>query len=422
MEHEAFWQLVDAARNAPGETARVLEETVAGLSPSEIRAFDGWLAAYLHATRREDLWAAVYLIRGGCSDDSFDYFRGWLVARGHAALRAAIEDPETLGELNDGAMRDERMLSVGRRAYAAHGALPSSPAPSIPGLSDWPADRIAPRVKWTNAFLRERYPRLWARYGASRPEAPSGAIPRERFWAIVEQARAARREPTVRAHFAALLDHLTTAPLEEALGFCRWIGGYNEALIRNDLRAACRVLLGSVEVEAFAGFRGWLILQGEAALNAAVRDPDAITVSEPPRCLDVVHVATVLGDRRKTYLVVSLDEGARPDTTGWPEDRGEVAGGQYTPELLRAQLPRLTRDATDASLTGRSVGAKPASVVRAAPKPAAPIAAPPTRARHPKFGDGAIVSIEGTGESAKLVIDFASGRKTLMRRFVEVLE
>ncbi|MFL6076856.1 MAG: DUF4240 domain-containing protein [Mycobacteriales bacterium] len=28
-----------------------------------------------------DLWGAAYLINGGASDDGFDYFRGWLIAR-----------------------------------------------------------------------------------------------------------------------------------------------------------------------------------------------------------------------------------------------------------------------------------------------------------------------------------------------------
>jgi hypothetical protein len=28
------------------------------------------------------LWAAAYVINGGCSDDGFDYFRGWLIAQG----------------------------------------------------------------------------------------------------------------------------------------------------------------------------------------------------------------------------------------------------------------------------------------------------------------------------------------------------
>ena len=29
-----------------------------------------------------NLWGAAYLMKGGCSDDAFDYFRGWLVAQG----------------------------------------------------------------------------------------------------------------------------------------------------------------------------------------------------------------------------------------------------------------------------------------------------------------------------------------------------
>ena len=31
---------------------------------------------------RWDLWGAAYLANGGCSDDGFDYFRGWLIGQG----------------------------------------------------------------------------------------------------------------------------------------------------------------------------------------------------------------------------------------------------------------------------------------------------------------------------------------------------
>ena len=47
--------------------------------------------------------------------------------------------------------------------------------------------------------------------------------------------------------------------------------------------------------------------------------------------------------------------------------------------------------------------------------------APPKRVRHAKFGEGDVVALEGTGDQAKLVIDFADGRKTLLRRFVVVI-
>ncbi|MCB9570132.1 MAG: hypothetical protein H6710_23480 [Myxococcales bacterium] len=52
-------------------------------------------------------------------------------------------------------------------------------------------------------------------------------------------------------------------------------------------------------------------------------------------------------------------------------------------------------------------------------RPAAP--AGPERVRHPKFGDGEVVSRSGAGAQEKLVIDFPDGRRTLLARFVEVI-
>ena len=30
---------------------------------------------------RWDIWAIAFIINGGCSDDGFEYFRGWLVRK-----------------------------------------------------------------------------------------------------------------------------------------------------------------------------------------------------------------------------------------------------------------------------------------------------------------------------------------------------
>ena len=46
-----------------------------------------------------NLWGAAYLMKGGCSDDAFDYFRGWLVAQGRRTWERALRDPDTLAEL-----------------------------------------------------------------------------------------------------------------------------------------------------------------------------------------------------------------------------------------------------------------------------------------------------------------------------------
>jgi hypothetical protein len=156
MDVGVFWQLIDEARAKAGqksvgrEVARMLDAR----SEEENAAFGAILATYMSALRREDLWAAAYAIRGGMSDDSFDYFRGWLVGRGEAVMLAAVRDPESLADVAaDVDPRDEYMLQsivYGDRKREL--------------VADWPKDRVASGVKWTDEFYRDTYPRLYARF------------------------------------------------------------------------------------------------------------------------------------------------------------------------------------------------------------------------------------------------------------------
>lgn len=47
---------------------------------------------------RAPLWAAAYVINGGCSDDGFDYFRGWLIMQGREVFEQVLADPEALAD------------------------------------------------------------------------------------------------------------------------------------------------------------------------------------------------------------------------------------------------------------------------------------------------------------------------------------
>ena len=48
------------------------------------------------ALYRRDVWAAAYLIAGGCSDDSFIDFRAGLIARGRDWYHRAAASPDSL--------------------------------------------------------------------------------------------------------------------------------------------------------------------------------------------------------------------------------------------------------------------------------------------------------------------------------------
>src|SRR4051812_26519959 len=95
-----FWQLVDAARAATSSdgdaVAEVLGQALRRLAPEEIIAFDGLLWEQMARSYQWSLWAGAYVINGGCSDDAFDYFRGWLLAQGQAVFESALSDPDTL--------------------------------------------------------------------------------------------------------------------------------------------------------------------------------------------------------------------------------------------------------------------------------------------------------------------------------------
>ena len=105
MDILAFWQVVDDARNqvADASDGEALAERCSALlatRPSgDILAAQQIFWDLMADSYRYDLWAAAYLINGGCSDDGFDYFRGWLVLQGRAVFEGALADPDSLADL-----------------------------------------------------------------------------------------------------------------------------------------------------------------------------------------------------------------------------------------------------------------------------------------------------------------------------------
>ena len=176
MESHEFWRLVEEAR-APGRSAQgvvaALVPALAALEPSQIEGFQGWLDAYRYAAARKELWAAAFYVKGGCSDDSFDYFRAWLIAQGQEVFLAAMHDPGSLaehrwpgGDSRWPSMSCEPMMSAPRRAYELVTGKKMGwerVNPRVEEESQWPADRIAD-YNWTDADTIALFPALAERW------------------------------------------------------------------------------------------------------------------------------------------------------------------------------------------------------------------------------------------------------------------
>ena len=170
MRTDDFWAVIDRATadrpDYPDEVAKLAAAELATRDPEEIVTWDRHLGKVMAASSTEDLWAAAYLINGGCSAEGFDAFRGWLIAHGRSAVARAVADPDSLADLPEvraaaqsGAVVEaDEVLTIGAEAYAlaTGGELPPSPAP--PGRPDlaqlWDFD--------DEDEMRRRLPRLSA--------------------------------------------------------------------------------------------------------------------------------------------------------------------------------------------------------------------------------------------------------------------
>lgn len=76
-----------------------LATLLGALSPEEIVAFDAVLRSIHQRSDHWDLWSVAYIIiNGGCSDDAFEYFRRWLLAREREVFERTVRDPGGLAE------------------------------------------------------------------------------------------------------------------------------------------------------------------------------------------------------------------------------------------------------------------------------------------------------------------------------------
>lgn len=65
-------------------------------TPPVIIAFQKRLWQLINLAHTSDLWAAAFVINGGCSDDAFMDFKHWLVSIGKSGYYNALKNPDGL--------------------------------------------------------------------------------------------------------------------------------------------------------------------------------------------------------------------------------------------------------------------------------------------------------------------------------------
>jgi hypothetical protein len=134
MNVDEFWSLVESGsagldeRTGDGEAiAATMEERLATTSSKTILEFQEQFDEASRALYRWDVWAAAYLIGGGCSDDRFTDFRAGLIALGRDWCERVLVSPDELADhpvvrraaadADDDAVFAESVNYVAGRAY-----------------------------------------------------------------------------------------------------------------------------------------------------------------------------------------------------------------------------------------------------------------------------------------------------------------
>jgi hypothetical protein len=169
MDETQFWEIVDSTRAAAGgepeEHADLLVERLVQLDPEAVVDFARHFETRFARAYRWDLWGAADIMLGGADEESFDYFRCWLIAQGRQVFEGALHAPDDLAELvpefdadSDGDAED-----VG---YAADEAYEQLTAVRLPVLGvDAGEEPEGDPVDFEDVgALAARYPQLWARF------------------------------------------------------------------------------------------------------------------------------------------------------------------------------------------------------------------------------------------------------------------
>ncbi len=163
MDEATFWNIIGEARSGADDEVFLARLTarLRAIQADDIVEFQRLFNRALARSYSWNLWGAAHLVRGGCSDDKFEYFRAWLISQGQGPFERAVEDPETLVSF----VTPNAILES--FTYAAFKVYEEKTGTSLPDsvYDGVVRPKLGERWDFDDAGeMKKRYPRLFARF------------------------------------------------------------------------------------------------------------------------------------------------------------------------------------------------------------------------------------------------------------------
>jgi hypothetical protein len=165
MDEDGFWKIIETTKsNSRGNYENQQEELKNELNkidPIDILKFDNRFRTYRGNAYKWELWGAAYIMNGGCSDDCFSDFRGWLIGQGKDAYFNAMSNPETLSILNHDMDNDDwEGLS-----YVPMTSYEQKTGKQMPKGIQENIEITGEEWKEDGDDLKNKFPKLWVKWG-----------------------------------------------------------------------------------------------------------------------------------------------------------------------------------------------------------------------------------------------------------------
>jgi len=175
MSKQELWRVIDFAhKQAKGDEQvyeNLLVKSLEQYSSEEIIEFECLLEQQLLAADDFKIMAAQKIIEGSVTDDSYLYFRCWLISQGKSVFEEALRDPDSLAGIDtEGIVAEfEPLLYVATQAYKyktgkqeEDKSFPRGVA-SARGLN-YDSTTGTKRENWTEEQVPTLLPKLWAKH------------------------------------------------------------------------------------------------------------------------------------------------------------------------------------------------------------------------------------------------------------------
>lgn len=157
IDENVFWELIKLNREKSEDKFEFIENLSNQLEefkPTEIKRFERTFLSKYNELHRWEIWALAYIVRRGCGDDAFDYFKAWVISKG----QETFEDIKNLNvsELKKHFDEDpqlEEMFSLVENVYENKtGELMSSVRVKKQKLTG---------KEWKEENLEKDFPEIW---------------------------------------------------------------------------------------------------------------------------------------------------------------------------------------------------------------------------------------------------------------------